>query len=192
MPYLLLLIILLLAYLPLSTFYFGMKNDAFSDNFPNKYFFSEALHSGYLPLWNPYLNFGFPIYSDPGFAFWHPITWFFGSVIGYNAYTLTIEVLLYNYIAGITMYRLGKYLELSTNAALAVASMYMCSGFFTGELQHINFLTAAAFLPFLLQHVLSVFKKPENSKAWLVAIGLYLVFAGGHPAIPIGSLYFFQ
>ena len=68
-PYLWLLAILLLAYLPLSTCYFGMKNDAFSDNFPNKYFLSEALHSGMLPLWNPYMNFGFPVYADVGFAF---------------------------------------------------------------------------------------------------------------------------
>src|SRR5436305_13009828 len=101
-PYLLLLLILFIAYLPLSTFYFGMKNDAFSDNFPNKYFLSEALHAGTLPLWNPYLNFGFPIYADPGFAFWNPVTWLF-AFAGYSAYTLTAAVLLYIYFAGVFM-----------------------------------------------------------------------------------------
>lgn len=189
-PYLLLLVILLLAFLPVGTFYFGMKNDAFSDNFPNKFFFAEAIHSGFLPLWNPYLNFGFPVYADPGFAFWNPITWFFGTVVGYNAYTLTIEVLLYIYIAGVTMYRLGRYLNFTPAIAIAVASMYMCSGFFTGELQHINFLTAAAFLPFLLQQFLLVFKQPDYKNAILTSIAYYFVFAGGHPAIPIGTIYF--
>ena len=106
-PYLLLLIVLFVCYLPLSTFYFGMKNDAFSDNFPNKFFLSEAIHSGMLPLWNPYMNFGFPVYADPGFAFWNPITWVF-ALIGYSAYTLTVEVLFYIYIAGISMFALCR------------------------------------------------------------------------------------
>ena len=147
-PYLLLLIVLLIAYLPLSSFYFGMKNDAFSDNFPNKYFLSQALHAGIFPLWNPYMNFGFPVYADPGFAYWNPITWFF-TLIGYNAYTLTLEVLCYLYIAGICMYNLGRYLKFSSYTIFAVAVMYICSGFFVGSIQYINFLTAAAFLPFL-------------------------------------------
>ena len=189
-PYLFLLVILLLAFLPVSTLHFGMKNDAFSDNFPNKFFFSEAIHSGFLPLWNPYLNFGFPVYADPGFAFWNPVTWFFGAVVGYNAYTLTIEVLLYIYIAGITMYRLGRYFNFTSAAAIAVASMYMCSGFFTGELQHINFLTSAAFLPFLLHRFLILSDKPGYKNAFLTSIAYFLVFAGGHPAVPIGTVYF--
>jgi len=189
-PYLLLLIILLLAFLPVSTFYFGMKNDAFSDNFPNKFFFTEAIHSGFLPLWNPYMNFGFPVYADPGFAFWNPITWFFGAVVGYNAYTFTIEVLLYIYIAGITMYRLGRYFHFTYPIAIAVASMYMCSGFFIGELQHINFLTCAAFLPFLLQQFLVLSHRPNFKNSFLSSIAIYIVFAGGHPAIPIGTIYF--
>jgi hypothetical protein len=186
----LLLAVLLVAYLPLSTFYFGMKNDAFSDNFPNKFFFTETISSGFLPLWNPYLNFGFPIYADPGFAFWHPITWLFGVVIKYNAYTLTIEVLLYLYIAGISMYRLGRYLSFTNATAFTIAVMYMCSGFFTGQLQHINFLTAAAFLPFLLQQFLVLFQCPCRRNACLTALAYYFVFACGHPAIPIGTVYF--
>src|SRR6476620_7015057 len=130
-PYLLLFAVLLIAYLPLSSLYFGMKNDAFSDNFPDKYFLSQALHAGIFPLWNPYMNFGFPVYADPGFAYWYPINWLF-SGIGYTAYTLTVEVLLYLYIAGVLMFNLGRHLKFSTNVSLAVAAMYMCSGFFTG------------------------------------------------------------
>lgn len=189
-PYLLLLVVVLIAFLPVSSFYFGMKNDAFSDNFPNKFFFTEAIHSGFLPLWNPYLNFGFPIYADPGFAFWNPITWFFGAVVGYNAYTFTIEVLLYLYIAGVTMYHLGRYLHFNFHIAIAIASMYMCSGFFTGELQHINFLTGAAFLPLLLQQFLVLNDRPNYKNALLTSIAYYFVFACGHPAIPIGTIYF--
>ncbi len=188
-PYLLLLLILLVAYLPLSSFYFGMKNDAFSDNFPDKYFLSEALHSGMLPLWNPYMNFGFPIYADMGFAFWNPITWLF-AFVGYNAYSLTVEVLLYIYLAGLCMLRLAKSLKLSDNVSLVIAAMYMCSGFFTGCLQYINFLTSAAFLPLLLMAYLRLLKNPSLRNSVFLALSGYMVFAGGHPAIPVGVVYF--
>lgn len=189
-PFLVLLLILMLAYLPLSTFHFGMKNDAFSDNFPQKYFFSTALNAGYFPFWNPYLNFGFPIYADPGFSFWNPITWIWGSFFTYNAFSLTAEVLFYIYLAGITMYYVGRYFKFSFTISILIASMYMCSGFFADSLQYINFLTAAAFLPFLLLRFLALQTNPDFKTAFLCAVAGYLVAASGHPAIPVATLYF--
>ncbi len=105
--YLLLGLFLCIAFLPLSYFLFALKNDALTANFPNKYFFSAALHAGYWPLWNPYFNFGLQLYADPGFAFWHPLTWLFG-LIGYNVYVMTIETLTCIWLGGIFMYRLGR------------------------------------------------------------------------------------
>ena len=107
--YLLLLVFLIIAYLPLSSSLFALKNDALTANFPNKYFFSAALKNGYLPIWNPYINFGLPLYADPGFAFWNPITWIFGW-IGYSVPILSVEILFYIWIAGITAFELGIFL----------------------------------------------------------------------------------
>lgn len=186
----LLLLVLLVAYAPVASLYFGMKNDAFSDNFPNKFFFTESIRAGYLPLWNPYLNFGFPVYADFGFAFWSPVTWFFGAVIGYNAYTLTIEVLFYIYLAGLCMYKLSNYLKFNKKLSFAIASMYMCSGFFVGNLQHINFLTSAAFLPLVIKCLLKIFDSPSIKNSFWLAVSLYFIYCSGHPAIPIVTGYF--
>jgi hypothetical protein len=186
--YLLLLIVLLIAYLPLSSLHFAMKNDAFSDNFPNKYFLSQSLHAGIIPLWNPYMNFGFPIYADPGFAYWNPVTWLFAA-IGYSAYTLTIEVLLYIYLGGAFMFRLCKWLNLSLPVAFIVACMYMCSGFYTGSIQYINFITAAAFLPLLIQAFLKLIYTPCFYNAIIFSLSLVFVAMGGHPAIPFAAIY---
>ena len=187
--YLLLLLILLIAYLPLSSFLFALKNDAFTDNFPDKFFFSAALHSGKLPLWNPYMNFGFPIYADLGFAFYNPITWLFG-IIGYNAFTFTVEVLVYLYLAGINMYLLCKYLSFENRVCLTVAAMFMCSGFFVGNLQHINFLTATAFVPLVVKYLLSSLSNPCFKNSFFLALAFFFVVVGGHPAIPIATVYF--
>src|SRR5882724_11296837 len=187
--YLLLGIFLVIAYLPVSSFLFALKNDALADNFPNKYFFSASLHAGYLPLWNPYMNFGLPLYADPGFAFWEPITWLFG-IVGYNIYTLTIEVLLYIWLSGIFMYELGKYFRHSLTVCFLMAIMYMCCGFFIGNLQHINFITGAAFLPIVVKTFLQLQEKFTYRRLLYCGLSLYFLTTGGHPAIPFATLYF--
>lgn len=185
----LLLVVCLIAYLPLSSFLFALKNDAFAYNFPNKYFFSEALRKGYIPTWNPYLNYGFPLYADPGFAWWNPITWFFG-LIGYNVYIFSIEILLYIYIAGLGMYWLCRKLNLSPFTSFAIGCMFMCSGFFIGNLQHINFITCTAFLPWLVGSWINFQHKANIKTAFFFSIAAYLLCTGGHPAIPVASAFF--
>lgn len=187
--YLWLLLFLLIAYLPLSSFLFALKNDALTANFPNKYFFSAALHAGYIPVWNPYINFGLPLYADPGFAFWNPITWIFGW-IGYSVPLLTVEILFYIWMAGITAFELGIWLGHSSRVSFCIGILYMCSGFFVGNLQHTNFLTCAAFLPLVLKTWLDLQKSFSIKKLFFCEAALYLMCTGGHPAIPFACLYF--
>ncbi len=187
--YLLLGLFLFIAYLPLSSLSFALKNDALTDNFPNKYFFSAALLSGHLPLWNPYLNFGLPLYADPGFAFWNPLTWLFGW-LGYNLYTLSVETLVYIWLGGIFMYQLGKYFRHPPVLCFSMAAMYMCCGFFIGNLEHTNFLTCAAFLPLVTRIFLQLHERFSFRGLLACAVSLYLLATGGHPAIPFATAYF--
>ena len=187
--YLLLLVFLVIAYLPLSSLQFALKNDALTTNFPNKYFFSAALHDGYLPMWNPYINFGLPLYADPGFAFWNPITWIFGC-IGYSVPLLSVEILFYIWLAAIGAYELSKWLGHCRKVSFCIGIVYMCSGFFIGNLQHINFLTCAAFLPMVLKTYLDLQRSYSVRKLFYCLVSLYLLATGGHPAIPVACIYF--
>jgi len=187
--YLLLALITCLAYLPLSSFLFAPKNDALVQNFPNKFFFSAALHSGNIPIWNPYINFGLPLYADPGFAFWHPLTWIFG-LVGYSIHTLAIETLTYIWLGGVFMHRLGSYLGHDRLTCLVMAILFMCSGFFVGNLSHTNFLTAGAFLPLVTLTFLRLQTELSAKTLWQSAAALYLLLSAGHPAIPFATFYF--
>jgi len=189
LTYLLLLLFLFIAYLPLSSFHFALKNDALTTNFPNKYFFTASLHAGYLPLWNPYINFGLPLYADPGFAFWNPLTWLFG-LIGYSIPMLSVEILFYIWLAGIASFELGIWLGHSRRVSFCMGAMYMCCGFFIGNLQHTNFLTSAAFLPFVIKTWLDLHKSFTVRKFFFCLMSIYMLATGGHPAIPIACIYF--
>jgi hypothetical protein len=189
LPALWLAIFVFIAYLPLSSFQFALKNDAFIYNFPSKKFFSDALRHGHIPFWNPYLNHGFPLYADPGFAWWHPLTWLFGAW-GYTPYTFTIEVLIYIYIGSLGMYWLARQLKITRLTAFALGCMFSGSGFFIGNMQHINFLTSASFLPWLIAAWIKLQNNPSLKSALLAAIPTYLLCTAGHPAIPIATIYY--
>ena len=62
-------IITIVAFLPFTSMIFALKNDAFTGYFPPKFFMSESIHSGYFPLWNPYINYGLPQYGDMSSGF---------------------------------------------------------------------------------------------------------------------------
>jgi hypothetical protein len=66
----------------------------------------------------------------------------------------------------------------------------MCSGFFVGSIQYINFITASAFLPVLVQSLLQLVYSPNWKHSAKFALGCYFIFSSGHPAIPFATVYF--
>jgi hypothetical protein len=185
------LLILFIAYLPVSTFLFFIKNDAFSGYFPPKFFMSESIHSGYLPLWNPYINFGIPQYADMSAGYWSPITWLIASTVGYNGYTFTVEILLYIFIGGLGMYALTGYWNLQNKIKLIAGVAYMCCGYNVGHMQHFNWLSGAAFLPWCMWGYLLLHKNPSLKNLLQCSLLFYLFLSSAHPGLVIGALYFF-
>ncbi len=183
--------VLFLAFLPVSSFMFFIKNDAFVGYFPPKFFMSESIHAGYLPLWNPYINFGFPQYGDMSSGYWSPVTWLIASTIGYNAYTFTIELLCYIIAGGIGMYQLTGYWHLDKKVSIIAGIAFMCCGYNVGHLQHFNWLSGAAFLPWCLWSYLLLLNRFTLKNILRSVLFFYLLVASAHPGIIIGAFYFF-
>ncbi|MBC7936790.1 MAG: hypothetical protein H7Y86_15670 [Rhizobacter sp.] len=183
--------IVFVAFLPVSSFLFFLKNDAFTGYFPPKFFMSESLASGYLPFWNPYINFGFPQYGDMSGGYWSPVTWLIASTVGYNAYTFTLEVFFYIFLGGIGMYQLTRHWQLGKRVRLITAVAFMCCGYYVGHLQHFNWLSGAAFLPWCLWSYLLLANTPSLKVILLNVVLFYLLLSSAHPGIIIGAVYFF-
>lgn len=184
-------IVLIVAFLPVSTFLFFLKNDAFNGYFPPKFFMSESIHAGYLPLWNPYINFGIPQYGDMSSGYWSPVTWLIASTVGYNAYTLTIEVLFYILLGGIGMYILTGIWKLDKRVRFIAGIAFMCCGYNTGHLQHFNWLAGAAFLPWCFWSYLRLLQNATWKNSIAAALIFYMMAASAHPGITICAVYFF-
>lgn len=151
---------------------------------------SESLTAGYLPLWNPYINFGIPQYGDMSSGFWSPVTWFV-AFIGYNPYSFTIEELFYIFLSGTGMYYLTGYWKLSTYNRLTAGVIYMCSGYMVGHLQHFNWISAAAFLPWCAGSLLYTLQQPTLKSYIKTGLAFFMLVGAAHPGIIIGAFYFF-
>lgn len=182
---------LVIAYLPVSSFLFFLKNDAFNGYFPAKFFISESLYAGHVPWWNPYINYGLPQYGDMNSGFWSPITWLIASTTGYTAYSFTIELLLYLFIAGSGMFVLCRSYRLTLTVSLIAGTAYMCSGYMVGHLQHFNWISGAAFIPFTFWSYRRLQKRFSVKNIIIAANLFYLFTASAHPGIIIGAIYFF-
>lgn len=185
------LLITFIAYLPFTSFLFALKNDAFTGYFPPKFFMSESIHAGYLPLWNPYINYGLPQYGDMSSGFWSPITWLVASTVGYSAYTFTLEEAFYIFMAGLGMYHLTSYWGLKNKTRLIAGVVYMCCGYMVGHLQHFNWISGAAFLPWCLFTYLQVIKSTNAFNLLKSALAFSLFFSSAHPGLIISGIYFF-
>ncbi|MCX6317384.1 MAG: YfhO family protein [Bacteroidetes bacterium] len=186
--YLLLLCICLLAFWPLSLGIFSVKNDAIHYFLPYRFHISEALRNGEWPFWSPYIYNGNPIMGDMQSGAWNPFVWIFSLAGRYDITLFHIENLLYIFLGGIGMYKLTARLTEHATTSLLIATGYMLSGFMLGG-QLINWLAAAAFLPFVLHYYLLVLKQPTLSGSIKTGIALYLLFTAGYPSFFILTGY---
>ncbi|HVU53894.1 MAG TPA: hypothetical protein VHD83_02515 [Puia sp.] len=189
-PFLLLLLFLLAAYLPVFLPFFHIKNDTITQNLPVRTFISESLYSGYFPWWNPYINFGIPQYGDMNTGFWNPFCWLIAGTSGYGVWAITVEEMLCILIGGWGIYLLCKDHLRSPAVAIIAAMAYMTSGFITGHLQHFCWITGTAFFPYVLLFFFRVQHDPTVKNFILGGWCIFFFVASTHPGLIIGALYF--
>ncbi len=190
-PLLYVLLITTLAYSPVISFLFALKNDFFTQYFPQRFFIGEAVTHGIFPLWNPYINYGIPVYADMNGGFWYLPTWVNALFSGYNAYSFTIEAFLHLLASAAGMYWLTGYWKMKTTVRIIAAVSYACSGFNVGQLQHYNWITAAAWLPWCVRAMFDYYNKPKMLTAIPAVLFFTMLLTGAHPGLIIGSIYFF-
>ncbi|MEO7445700.1 MAG: hypothetical protein ABIT96_13165 [Ferruginibacter sp.] len=186
-----LLLLMVVAFLPVISMQFFLKNDTFTSYFPPKFFMSESLQDGILPLWNPYINFGIPQYADMNAGYWSPVTWLIAGTIGYSAYSITLEVMFYIFLSGFGMYLLCRNYKMHLSVCVIAGASYMCCGYMVGHMQHFNWISAAAFLPFCTLGYRKFYYNPTLQNVLQSGFFFYLFISSAHPGLIIGSIYFF-
>ncbi|MBX5438777.1 MAG: hypothetical protein IRZ29_04460 [Thermoflavifilum sp.] len=190
LPYLAVMMIGTCLYWPVMTGLFFLKNDAAVAYFPVRLQMSEAIHQGIIPFWSPYINYGYPLHADFSSGFWNPVVWLCISLFHYRFYTLHLEWMMYVWMGGWGMFRLGKALHFSDAVACAVATAYLGSGYWLGSAEWMNWISPLAWLPWLLALGLLLFRHQRLSHALWLAIVLWCYLSNAHPDQIIWLMYF--
>lgn len=182
-PYWLLFWVAIIAYFPVATWLFSLKNDTINLDLPFKFFISECLHEGEPPLWNPYWAMGFPLQSPMIWSIFSPIQFLFCSLFRYDNYILHIELIFYIILAGWGMYYyVSKHLTEDKAQAFAVATMYMLSGFTLSSGQFQSFAAANALLPWVFAALYSFLKQKEGRFIFFLLAVEYVLLTNAYPA----------
>lgn len=185
--YTLLLIVLIVGLWQLYFFQAVMKWDAVDISLPWKFYNSEAINNGLLPLWNPFVRNGFAQMGET--SNWYVISWVIGFFKRYDLTALHFEYFFHLYIAGVGFYKLGKSFHFSRKVKLLLAISYMFCGFFIGNAQHLGWIVSASWVPFVLYYFVRLYQNNTLNYAIKLSLVLFLMLSGGYPGMFIIIAY---
>ena len=145
--------------------------DVFAHSYPHARFIREACHAGYLPYWNPTLNFGEPILANPNFLFFYPSTLLLIGLpldLGY-----TLHYVLHFMLAGLGAYGLARRWGRCRLAAFFAGFVFSFSGPVLSLGNLYNHAAAAAWIPWALL-LTDIALESASRRPWIF---LTLVFA---------------
>ncbi|MCL4304249.1 MAG: YfhO family protein, partial [Anaerolineae bacterium] len=163
--------------------------DTFLYFYPYKAYASEALRQGRLPLWNPHLFMGAPLLANSQVGLFYPFNWLFLWLDPPKqvAWSIGLHIAL---AGGFMLAYARQSLKLGWPAAWVAAILFAFGGYLGAQVEHINQLNAAAWLPLLF--LLYDFGL-ERERRWLWFLLLALVIAltllAGHTQTVFISLF---
>ncbi|MCB0210561.1 MAG: YfhO family protein [Anaerolineae bacterium] len=154
--------------------------DVFLYFYPYKAYAAEALRQGRLPLWNPHLFMGAPLLANSQVGVFYPPNWLFVWLDAPKQVAWSIG--LHIALAGLFTFIFARQtLQLAWSAALIAASVFAFGGYLGAQVEHINQLQAAAWLPLLFLFYDFACRRPRR---WfwllLLALTVALILLAGH------------
>jgi hypothetical protein len=145
--------------------------------------FRNLLFAGRLPLWNPWLNGGQPILSNPSYSAFYPPTWLALPLA--PAYALSALAVLHAAIAFAGAWRLARRLGGGRGAAALAAVGYTGSGAVMSLLNAYTLFCSMAWFPWVLAWGDEALRAPRRAwlrPALLCAAALAMQLLNGEPS----------
>lgn len=155
--------------------------DFINQFFPCRYFTTECIRNGIFPLWNPYQSMGTPFHSDPQSGVFYLPMWLFAFCGKYTAIFCGIEFVFHAFMAAVGFYWLAWHFSHNKNASFVTACCYALSGFFIGNAQHLVWIVAATWIPWIVCACCLFLENPSLKTSLLIPLPLSLMVSGGYP-----------
>jgi hypothetical protein len=122
-------------------------DDGLLFNVPLRATAAQITLGGSLPLWNPYIFSGMPLFASAQGGLLFPLNWFY---LVFNTVAATNLSVVSTYtIAGVGAYLFARRNNSSITGSLVTALAWQFGGFTVAQLAHINIAQVAAILPWV-------------------------------------------
>ena len=117
-------------------------------NIPMRITVANLIHAGYMPLWNPYMFGGMPLFGAAQAGVLFPLNWFY---LIFSAPVATNLMMLSTYVlAALGAYLYARRSGSSIAGAAATSLVWQCSAFMVAKVGQTNVVQTAALLPWVL------------------------------------------
>ncbi len=171
-----------------AVFFFG---DILLFFYPTHLAYANALREGRLPLWEPRMLAGFPLFAEGQIGALYPTHPFLYGLLPMDVAT-NYDILINLAWVAVGMYLFLRALKLRPASAFLGALSFGFGGFFVARLQHMSVLATASWLPWLFwcweKHEQET-NRPARWRWWaLLAIFSGIQLLGGHPQFAFMSV----
>src|SRR3954470_17557441 len=160
--------------------------DGLLQNVPFRVAAAQMIRDGRLPLWNPYIFSGMPLFATAQVGILYPLNWFylpFSTTVATNLMVISTYV-----VAALGAYLYARKIGASISGAAITSLAWQFGGATIGQLSHINIAQTAAFLPWLLWAVDRYAEKRSVKRGAVVSLVLAVQFFAGHQQTFVNSL----
>ena len=144
--------------------------DVYNYTFPSARFIHDLCRQGFLPFWNPYLNYGQPLLANPNMLFFYPFTLIIVLLPIDMAFTM--HFLVHFALAGIGVYVLARSWGQTNLGAFFAAIVFMFSGPVLSLGNLYNTAACAAWIPWALL-VTDRALESLRVRAWILLIVIF-------------------
>lgn len=153
-------------------------------------FQSDCLREWSLPLWNPFMNFGYPFVEHYSNSMFFPTHLLLGLVTGSSLLIIQREILFWIFMGGLGIYCAVREQGLSRSVGIIAAAGYMFSGQMLALPQwHVLVYNAACF-PWLLFGYFRAVRTGQPLSLISIAFLAFTIF-GGHITTSVLGIYIF-
>jgi hypothetical protein len=137
-----------------------LDGDNFIQNFPLRVLAGQDIIHGHLPLLNPYIFAGAPLLGGFNAGGAYPLTWLFAILPAELAWTLNLIAAYEVAVVGMVLFLRRQ--PVSSTAATFGAAAFAFGGYLSGQIVHIDLISGAAWLPWMLLAVHGLTEPPDT------------------------------
>ncbi|MGA1820702.1 MAG: YfhO family protein [Thermoplasmatota archaeon] len=168
---------------------FSDHSDTVEQFYPWRFAAGDAANDGVFPFWNPYNYGGEPLLANMQLGYFYPINLLlFALLPAHSAFGFSF--MLHLFIAGTSVYLVGKRVGLGGNASFLSGIIFIFSGYFIGHIYsgHYGQVCSASWIPMIYLSFDHAVKRSSLKWGALTGLLVGMQFLAGHIQIVLFSV----